>query len=62
MKEVMLKLCEVLDESPEQQEAIRSNYHNFIKTEGDTSRQLAKFLQFVLKEESKLARLLKGTG
>lgn len=59
MREVMCDLAEKLGEI-EERDLIKSEFSNFVKTSGDTSRQLAKFLQHVLKDNSKLSKVLKA--
>lgn len=60
MKEKLSELSEKLGET-EQTKLINQEFGKFVTEEtGDTARQLAKFLEHVLKEESKLAAVLKA--
>jgi hypothetical protein len=59
MKRVLCELAEKLGEK-EELDAIQREFGSFIKTGGDTSRQMAKFLQHVLKDGSKLTQVLKA--
>jgi len=61
MRDVLCLLSEKLGEN-KQTETIKSEFFKFVQEggAGDTSRQLSKFLQHVLKEESRLAKVLKA--
>jgi len=59
VRDVLCELSEKLEEH-QQTEAIRSKFSSFVQQGGDTSRQLSKFLQNVLLEDSKLAKVLKA--
>lgn len=59
MRDVLCDLAEKLGE-PQLIGVIKSEFGTFVKQAGDTSRQLSKFLQHVLKEDSKVAKVLKA--
>jgi hypothetical protein len=58
MKEVLLQLCEKLGEKDELN-AVREQFGKYIVQGGDTSRQMAKFLQAILKDGSRIGKVLK---
>lgn len=59
MRDILCDLSEKLEEH-QQTEAIKTKFSSFVQQGGDTSRQLSKFLQNVLHEESKLVKVLKA--
>lgn len=60
MRDILCQLSDHLGEI-EQTKIIKNEFFNFIKQGGgDTSRQLSRFLQQVLKEDSKLCKVLKA--
>jgi hypothetical protein len=61
MKSILCHLSEKLEEA-NQTEIIKREFNSFVQQSGagDTSRQLSRFLQHILKESSKLARVLKA--
>jgi len=59
VREVICDLSEKLGEY-QQAELIKTEFSKFVKAGGDTSRQLAKFLEHVLKEETKMTKILKA--
>jgi hypothetical protein len=61
MREVLCDLAEKLGEK-EEIATIRKEFDVFVKQGGDTSRQLAKFLQHVLKPDSRVCAVLKAVN
>jgi len=61
MRDTLCEISEKLGEDA-QTEMIRNEFYSFVKEGGggDTSRQLSKFLEHVLKEDSKLGKVLKA--
>lgn len=59
MREVLCKLSTSLGDV-EITNKIKQDFDLFVKQAGDTSRQLSKFLEKVLPEESKLCKVLKA--
>ena len=59
MKKVLCDLAQSLGEGP-LVGRINKEFDNFVKQAGDTSRQLSKFLQQVIREEDKLCKVLKA--
>jgi len=63
MRDLLCELSDKLEEF-EQTKTIKNEFFSFVQQSGggDTSRQLSKFLQQVLKEDSKLCKVLKAVN
>eukprot|EP01119_Soliformovum_irregulare_P017793 TRINITY_DN533_c1_g1_i2.p1 TRINITY_DN533_c1_g1~~TRINITY_DN533_c1_g1_i2.p1 ORF type:complete len:1130 (-),score=412.15 TRINITY_DN533_c1_g1_i2:54-3443(-) len=59
IKQIMCQISDVFEEK-EQSALIRSEFSKFVSGAGDTSRQLSKFLEHVLKDNSKMSKVLKA--